>query len=362
MAARVLALVTALQALAIVAPALSWPLWMVHFAALEGCILGAVLALIAILTTEERWVTATATTAGLVCLLPALYIIPPYIREGQSFSVWNWLTGGSVPTVQVERDVALGATVTADVWRGRGEGPRPAVVVVHGGSWRSGDKGELPHLSAVLADAGYTVVDVRYRLAGDAPFPAAIEDVRCALATLAAEPTRFGVDPSRLALLGRSAGGQIVLVAAYADASIASSCGGVVPPLRAVISVYGVTDVAWAHDHPYTPDVVDGVAATEVYLSGTPAAAAERYRVATPQTWVRADVPETLLLHGTGEGCVRPENTTFLNDKLVEAGARVKTVLVPWADHGFDVRRGGFGEQLSRGVILRFLARVMAGS
>ena len=359
MLARVLALTSFVQAAAIVLPALSWPLWMVHFAAVEGCLLGAVLGLAAILLTHERWVTAAASLGALICILPALSVIPAYLREGQSFSPWLWLTGGGVPAVTLERDVVLGGTVTADLWRGRGEGPRPAVVVVHGGSWRSGDKGEIPHMSAVLADAGYTVVDVRYRLAGTAPFPAAIEDVRCALASLAAEPARFGVDPSRLALLGRSAGGQIALVAAYADASIAPSCGGEVPKVRGVISVYGVTDVAWAHDHPYRPDVVDGVAATQLYLGGTPTAAPDRYRTATPQSWARADLPPTLLLHGKGEGCVRPENTTFLRDALVEAVAPVTTVLIPFADHGFDVRPGGFGEQLSRGSILAFLATVL---
>ena len=171
MLARVLALTSFVQAAAIVLPALSWPLWMVHFAAVEGCLLGAVLGLAAILLTHERWVTAAASLGALICILPALSVIPAYLREGQSFSPWLWLTGGGVPAVTLERDVVLGGTVTADLWRGRGEGPRPAVVVVHGGSWRSGDKGEIPHMSAVLADAGYTVVDVRYRLAGTAPFP-----------------------------------------------------------------------------------------------------------------------------------------------------------------------------------------------
>lgn len=356
MFARIVALLALLQALAIVAPPQSWPWWMVHFAAIEGCLFGALLALVAIYVTEERWVTVAATLALVVCLLPGLLAIAPYIQENQRFSVWGWFTGGAAPVVSVDRDVALSGNVTADVWRGRGEGPRPAVVVVHGGSWRSGDKGEVPHVSAYLADAGFTVVDVRYRLAGEAPFPAAIQDVRCALVALVASAERFGIDPERLAILGRSAGGQIALVAAYADDSIAPSCGGTLPPVRAVVSVYGVTDVEWAHDHPYVPDVVDGVAATEFYLGGPPASAGARYRDASPGHWVTGQpLPATLLIHGTGERCVRPENTTFLRELLRDAGARQRTVLIPMADHGFDVRRGGIGEQLSRGVILDFL-------
>ncbi|GDX79739.1 hypothetical protein LBMAG42_15500 [Deltaproteobacteria bacterium] len=356
MFARVLAVLVLLQAVAMVAPPQSWPWWMVHFAAIEGCLFGALLGLLAIYVTEERWVTVAATTGMVVCLLPGLLSIAPYIQEDQRFSVWSWFTGGSVPVVAVERDVALGTTVSADIWRGHGEGPRPAVLVVHGGSWRSGDKGEVPHVSAYLASAGFTVVDVRYRLAGEAPFPAAIEDVRCALAAVVAGAERFGIDPERLALLGRSAGGQIALTAAYADDSIRSSCGGTTPPVRAVVSVYGVTDVAWAHDHPYVPDVVDGVAATEFYLGGPPDSAGTRYRDASPGHWIAGQpLPATLLIHGTGERCVRPENTTFLREQLRDAGARQRTVLIPMADHGFDVRRGGIGEQLARGVILDFL-------
>jgi acetyl esterase/lipase len=359
MPARLLALFALLQAVAIVAPPMTWPLWKLRFGAIEGCLLGVAVGCVAIMVTKERWVAAAAGTSALICLLPALRAVPVYLAEGRSFSLVEWVTGGSTPDAKVERGVALGPTVTADIWRGAGEGPRPAVVVVHGGSWRSGAPGEVPHVSAALAAEGYTVVDVGYRLAGDAPFPAGIADVRCALVALAADPARFGIDPTRLALLGRSAGGQMALVAAYADATLAPSCAGEVPAVRGVVSLYGPTDMTWAHDHPYVPDVVDGVAAIELYLAGTPASAPDRYRAATPQSWVRPGLPPTLLLHGEAERCVRPENTTRLRAALVLAGVPVRAVLVPMADHGFDVRPGGFGEQLARGLVLDFLRDVM---
>ena len=73
--------------------------------------------------------------------------------------------------------------LTADVFHAPGPPPHPFVVVVHGGSWRRGDKGELPHVSRRLAAAGYTVVDVRYALAPAEPFPRGIADVKCLLGT-----------------------------------------------------------------------------------------------------------------------------------------------------------------------------------
>jgi acetyl esterase/lipase len=72
--------------------------------------------------------------------------------------------------------------------------------------------------------------------------------------------------------------------------------------------------------------------------------------------WLDHPVPPTLLIHGTAERCVRPLNAERLRDALVAQGQTVETLLVPFADHGFDVRPGGFGDQLSRARILKFLA------
>src|SRR4029453_5595643 len=96
-----------------------------------------------------------------------------------------------------------------------GAGPHPFVVVVHSGAWRSGDKGEVRHVSRALAGAGHVVVDVRYRLAPGSRFPASVADVKCLLGRLRERAAEFAIDPGRGALLGRSAGGQVALVAAY---------------------------------------------------------------------------------------------------------------------------------------------------
>lgn len=342
------------QALIMYAPPLGWTMWMVHFSAVELCFVGVGLGVLALAVNRERLARGLAVLGLFACAIPPLAITPVYLQQQAPFSPVAWLTGGSVPEIPVEHDVALGP-LTADIWRGVGEGPRGAVVVVHGGSWRAGDKGEVPHVSAALAEAGFTVFDLRYRLAPDAPFPAAIEDVRCALATIAAQSSALGVDPSRVVLLGRSAGAQIVLVSAYADDSIPSACGGDPVPVRGVVSIYGPTDLAWAHANPYVPDVVDGVSAIETYLGGPPAGNEARYRAATPQSWARRDLPPTLLIHGTGERCVRPENAEKLEAALRTVNAPVTLLRVPFAEHGFDVRRGGLGEQLTRAAILRFV-------
>jgi acetyl esterase/lipase len=358
MLARSLLFLSLAQAALIYLPLPTWALWMAHFAALEGCLIGAITGLGALALGKDPYTQGLAILGVIAALLPALAVIPAYLREGQRFSPIAWVIGGPRQQVAVRREVALSPGLVADVYPAPGPGPHPFVMVVHGGSWRSGDKGDVPHVSHSLAIAGYTVLDVRYRLAPQHPFPAAVEDVKCLLGQAQSRAAELGIDPARGALLGRSAGGQIALLAAYSDSSLPPSCAApdpAPPPLRAVISIYGPTDLAWGHDNPFVPDVVDGTRAVELYLGGPPTAAPEAYRLATPQSWAHRPVPPTLLLHGTGERCVRPDNAGRLHDALERHGHRPRTVFIPFADHGFDVRPGGLGEQLARGVLLDFL-------
>src|SRR5207244_1968399 len=105
-----------------------------------------------------------------------------------------------------------------DLYRARSSNQAaPAVLVVHGGSWQGGNRQELPELNRYLAARGYLVVSIDYRLAPAAVFPAPREDVFTAIAYLKEHADELGWDRERLVLLGRSAGGQIVLSAAYAN-------------------------------------------------------------------------------------------------------------------------------------------------
>jgi acetyl esterase/lipase len=355
MLSRILLVLSLLQVLLIYAPPLVWELWLAHFVALEGCLLATVLGLGALYLGHNQPIVQFLAVIGMMGgLAPALAVIPVYIREQQSFSIVSYLTGGSRPDIKVEKDIALTQELRADLYHAPGAGPHPFVMVVHGGSWRSGDKGDASAESMAFAAAGFSVVDVQYRLAPQFPFPAGIQDIKCLLGRVRERSTEFNLDPERVALLGRSAGGQLALLSAYSD--IPPSCSVMDRPVQAVISIYGPTDLAWAHAHPFVPDVVSGTSALEQYLGGTPAQSPENYRLATPMTWAAQAIP-TLLIHGTGEHCVRPVNAERLRDTLLSHGKAAKLVLIPMADHGFDIRTGGFGAQLARGVIVDFLRR-----
>ena len=106
--------------------------------------------------------------------------------------------------------------------------PGRAVLVVHGGFWSAGQKGEAALQSRRLADLGFTVFDVQYRLTPQPNWQTATGDVKCAIGWVKqhADTPDWNVDPKKVALLGRSAGGHLALMAAYApaDPELPASC------------------------------------------------------------------------------------------------------------------------------------------
>src|SRR5438132_14041569 len=97
--------------------------------------------------------------------------------------------------------------------------PRPAVVVIHGGGWLEGDRSSfasrkhgVPGNIEDFAELGFVAVTINYRLSGEAPFPAALEDCKCAVRWLRAHAGKYNVDPKRIGAYGNSAGGHLALL------------------------------------------------------------------------------------------------------------------------------------------------------
>ena len=366
--ARVFAAVALVWAVLGQVPMPGYGSWYLHVAALETSLGAVVLASVALIAAarpaRQRLVLALALPAAAAGLLPLLAALPVYRRADARFSLFEYL-GRSRPTsVRVQRDVRLAAAISlrADLYHPAGPGPHPYVVVVHGGSWQGGDKGAVPHVSYALAGAGYTVADVQYRLAPEYPFPNAVADVKCLAGSLRERAGEWAIDPTRGAYLGRSAGGQIALVAAYTSgaASLPPACAVADQPPQAVVSFYAPTDLAWGHAHPLRPDVVRGPASLETYLEGPPSRRAEAYRLGSALSWTDRELPPTLLVHGDADRLVSAHHARRLWAGLEAHGRAVQLLLVPQAEHGFDVRAGGVGEQLARSVLLRFLREALA--
>lgn len=226
----------------------------------------------------------------------------------------------------------------------------PCVVVVHGGGWDSGDRTQLEPLNRFLVAEGYAVASVDYRLAPKYQYPAPVEDVDAALAYLRRNAGELGIDSANLVLLGRSAGGQIALQAAYQGARGEG--------IRGVIAFYAPGDMVYGYSIPCNPLILDSRKLMEVYLGGSYSQVPANYVASSPIEALRAGSPPTLLLHGHPDVLVSYQHTVHMDAKLNALGVPHFIVDLPWATHGFDYFFSGPGSQISLYFIERFLAKV----
>jgi acetyl esterase/lipase len=300
-------------------------------------------------------------------------------QRGVSLSWGRYFLGsrraGALASIGVQRDVEFAAPdghpLRLDVYQPPDPTPRgpqtdgasgpssPAVTVIHGGSWSGGEKSDFESYDRWLAAGGRVVFDVEYRLANGAQrFPAQLADIKCAIGWVRNNAAQYQVDPERLALLGRSAGGQLALLAAYTandPTPQPRSCDAQDTRVRAVISFYGPTDLTWDYTHPGRPDVIDTRHVLENYLGGSPASAPQAYAAASPVERVGAQSPPSLFLHGGHDQLVRAENVERIIPKLEAAGVPFTYVYLPWANHGFDYNFDGWSSQIAQAEIVKFL-------
>jgi acetyl esterase/lipase len=232
----------------------------------------------------------------------------------------------------------------------RQDAPLPGVIVVHGGSWQSGDRQQLSDLNRYLAARGYLVASIDYRLAPGATFPAQREDVFTAIRYLKDHARQIGMDPDRIVLLGRSAGGQIALSVAYAQKD---------PAIKGVIAFYAPNDLVWGYAVPTNPLIMNSRKVIETYLGGPPSRVPDIYDAASPLHVVNATTPPTLMIHGDRDELVSDQHEVRLSKRLAEAGRPYFYLRMPWATHGCDANFNGPCGQLSTYAVERFLAAVM---
>ncbi len=201
-----------------------------------------------------------------------------------------------------------------------------------------------------FASRGYVVFAIDYRHAPGSQWPSQIEDVRTALEWIHGHASEYDADATRMALFGRSAGGQLALAAAYLDGA---------PKVSAVVSYYGPTDLTEGWRAPPRPDPLGVRPILEAYLGGTPDQVPDRYRAASPVTHASAAVPPTLLVYGSRDHVVEARFGRALHERLRSAGAMSVLLEIPWAEHAFDAVPNGLSGQLALYYTERFLARTL---
>lgn len=238
-----------------------------------------------------------------------------------------------VPDIPYVADADAAQRLDLRVPEQRGDGVLPVVVLVHGGGWSGGDKAgaDKPNSGAditpwfePLAEAGFLVVSINYRLAPAHRWPAALDDTRAALRWVRAHIAEHGGDPSRVAIMGHSAGGQLALFAAMPDDD-----GGAL--VQAVIGCAAVSDLVSDTQRRGGPST-SLQALLDLSPETTPDALV-RLAEASPLMRVAAGYAPTLLLHGDADKTVPLAQSLAFAARLRELGGEVDLYVLPGAGH-----------------------------
>ena len=340
-------------------------------------------------------------TLGVRLLFLLLAVLAPAARAQHAEE--NDVTPGYAPTppvtypggVQSFRDVIFAEPqgyrpLTLDLYLPPDGGPpKPVVVFIHGGAWRSrtardgGAFRDFPSVLASVAAHHYVVASVNYRFSGEARFPAAVQDVALAIRWLRTNSARYGIDTNRFVAWGSSAGGQIAALLGTAcgqpalepaaptgprvpagpgntaSPGVPAGSGGAASPgdpagsggaspgaaalpstcVQGVIDWYGLVDLESDGKDLGKPDVPDYVKAyLGCELAQCPAGWA---RSASPFPYIDAKDPPFLIQHGAADVTVSPGQSKRLYEALRAAGVPAELVIYPGVAHGFSKVPGG---------------------
>jgi acetyl esterase/lipase len=278
----------------------------------------------------------------------------PPVGFASSDEAFAAVASGKVPRANPPIDPDIPITIKKDIEYGNAgnrpllldlyrpeniDKPLPAIVFIHGGSWRSGKKEDYQPYAMHYAQRGYVCASVQYRLSGEAPYPAAVHDVKAAIRYVRDEAESIGVDPKRIGVAGGSAGGHLAMMVGFSsDIDTLDGKSGhedAASNVACVVNLYGVTDMTT----PYARGVSETNAAVRRFFSGTYKEQPDRYAEGSPLNYVTPDDPPTLILHGTVDALVPINQADILAKKLAAVGVPYIYDRLPGWPHSMDTAK-----------------------
>ena len=236
-------------------------------------------------------------------------------------------------------------TLEMDIYRPKGNWRSlPAIVCIHGGGWRKGQKTHFRNVAQDLAARGFVTASIDYRLSGEAPFPAHIHDCKAAVRFLRANAKEYGIDPNRIGSIGHSAGGHLAaLLATSAGVQELEGKGGhagVSSAIQAVIPMGGQTDLLSERSR----EVSSEKEIWQQFLGGSQDEQPDTYRLASPLVHVDEKDPPCWII--TGENDDPSTQADKYRAGLQELGIRAELTVIKDAPHAFLTRQLWFDQAM----------------
>jgi acetyl esterase/lipase len=265
---------------------------------------------------------------------------------------------GDEPKTKTEQDIVYSKTANSELKLdfarpAEGDGPFPAVVIIHGGAWRQGNKADVRAITAQFVRRGYVTFAPQYRFCPTDKFPAQVHDVKAAVRWIKSNAEKYHVDRERIGAIGFSAGGHLALMLGLTGPNDGLegdvSAGAPDSRVKAVVNYFGPTDLA-AKDIPEIskPLVKD-------FLGGSAQEKPEAAAKASPLTFVSKDDAPVLTFQGTKDPLVPFTQAIKLAQAMDSAGVPGRVELIVGAQHGWS------GAELERTIseTFRFFDRYL---
>ncbi len=237
--------------------------------------------------------------------------------------------------VTAHENLTYAPALQLDIYRPAGDGPFPAVLIVHAGGWDSGSRQMERPFAQKLAGRGYVTVPVSYRLGAPGRFPAALHDLKAAVRWLRAHAAEHGIDPNRIAIAGMSAGGQLAALVGATNGL--AGFEGEIGDRAAASTVQAVVDIDGLVDFT-APELVaqqeKKASAPVRFLGGQLSEVPATWRAASPLTHVGPHSAPTLFINSTAETPILPGRAA-MQKKLRAAGITCELITIPDTPHPF---------------------------
>ncbi len=277
------------------------------------------------------------TKSTIIVIVAALFSVPLLAQEPEKKQPPPPKPLPKAPAgILFERDVVYGKTGDVELKLNLArpettDGPRPCVLVIHGGGWAAGDRIQHDKNTWDFVQRGYVSATIGYRFAPKYLFPAQVEDVKCAVRFLRANAEKFGIDPERFGAVGFSAGGHLSLMLGVMDkADGFEGDGGWADQsskVQTVVNFFGPTDLTMEY-----PEASRGI--VKNWIGGTMAEKPDAYKAASPVTYINTGDAPILSFQGTKDHLV-PHNQVYrLTDVMTAAGVAGRAEFLVGAGHG----------------------------